>query len=132
MSIFPDALVSLSLQLQHDSQQAVGAVHLFSLPLTSEVSTPNAAIHAQTINATRKACANVDCSAAICPGCIVEWNCCAISRLPASAPPRLVKIAPARATLMLCPTTRPVARKPEAMPCCPRGAAPISALLLGD
>src|ERR1700686_800987 len=51
---------------------------------------------------------------------------------PAADPPRLAKMAPASATLTLCPTTRPVARKPEALPWWPRGAAPINALLLGD
>src|SRR5215469_14950452 len=51
---------------------------------------------------------------------------------PAAAPPNQTKMAPARATLRLCPTTRPVARKPEALPCRERGTAPRRALLFGD
>ena len=51
---------------------------------------------------------------------------------PAVEPPRATKMAPAKSTLTLWPTTRPVARNPAALPCWPRGAAPISALLFGD
>ena len=54
-----------------------------------------------------------------------------MSAAPAAAPPRPANTAPASATLVLCPTTRPVARKPAALPRSRGGADPISALLFG-
>ena len=84
---------------------------------------------AHTINVTWKLLANVCCNALTCAADKL-WR--EASAAPAAAPPRLEKIAPASATLKLCPTTRPVARKPDALPCCSLGAEPRSALLLGD
>src|SRR5260221_3947983 len=88
--------------------------YAFSLPRTSEVRTPKAAIAAQAIKAAWKLVANVCCRALISVGDNAELE---MSARPAAAPPKPAKMAPAIATLMLWPTTRPAARKPDALPC---------------
>jgi len=50
---------------------------------------------------------------------------------PAVTPPPLAKMAPASATLRLCPTTPAVASTPEDSPCLSVGAAFIRARVFG-
>ena len=66
--------------------------------------------------------------AGLAAGSLCGW----VARMvPAAAPPRLTKMAPASATLKLCPTVRPVARIPDAAPCSLGGAVPMIALVFG-
>ncbi len=82
--------------LQANPYFAFGAV--FSLPRASAVKMPSAAKAAQTSRAMWKLLTNVFDDKSV----------------PAAAPPKAAKTVPVRATLILCPMTRPVTSNRDA------------------
>src|SRR5437763_16053579 len=79
----------------------------FSLPRARAVKTPSAAKTAQASRAAWKLFTNVCCR----PLMRVGGRLCACGddrSAPADAPPKAAKNLPPSATLLLCPTTRPV------------------------
>ncbi len=92
-------------------------------PRKSDVKAPMAAIDIQASMAKWKALVKTDAAEAEGP--------VRVRMMPACAPPSDVKMAPASATLNPWPTTRTVARKPEAIPKRFMGTEPMIALLFG-
>src|SRR5438552_3698888 len=125
-------MASFSLYSGMANPRAVSRAVGRSRPRTSAVTMPKAAKAAQTVRAARKLrrkrCCNVLISADESEARATEL----VSIWPALTPPELANMAPAIATLRVCPTTRAVANRPDDSPCSPAGAAFIRARVFGD